>query len=191
MSFYSESELNELGFKSVGAKVKVSRKTSIYNAGNIIIGDCSRIDDFCVLSAGEGGIVIGRHVHIAVFSSLIGKEVIELSDFSNISSRVSIYSSNDDYSGKFMSNPTVPDQFTNVTHAPVYIERHVIVGAGTVILPGVTIDEGAGVGALSLVTKNCEPFSMNAGIPARRIGDRSMDLLEIEKHFTKLESGVI
>lgn len=183
MSFYSEDELHNLGFKRLGSGVRLSRKSSIYNAANIEIGDFSRIDDFCVLSAGEGGITIGNYVHVAVFCSLIGNGRIYLGDFSNLSSKVSIYSSNDDYSGEYMTNPTVPCRFTNVTHAPVKVGRHVIIGAGSVVLPGVTLHEGSGVGALSLVKQDCESFGMYAGTPTRRIGRRSTTLLELEGRF--------
>jgi acetyltransferase-like isoleucine patch superfamily enzyme len=44
------------------------------------------------------------------------------------------------------------------------------------ILPGVTIGEGAVVGAGAVVTKDVEPFSIVAGNPARRIGERNQDL---------------
>ena len=111
MSFYSQEELVCLGFKRLGRGVSLSRKASIYNAANIEIGDFSRIDDFCVLSAGEGGIFIGRHVHVAIYCSLIGNGMIELGDYSGLSSRVSIYSSNDDYSGEFMTNPNCAIRF--------------------------------------------------------------------------------
>jgi acetyltransferase-like isoleucine patch superfamily enzyme len=188
MSYYSQDELTSLGFKQLGKDVLISTKVSFYNAANIEIGDYSRIDDFCVLSAGEGGICIGRHVHIAVFCSLIGKGRIDLADYSNLSSRVSIYSSNDDYTGEFMTNPTVPPQFTNVTHAPVRVGRHAVIGAGSVVLPGVTLHEGAGVGALSLVKKDCQRFGMYAGSPARQIGNRSMGLLEMESRFVALQN---
>jgi dTDP-4-amino-4,6-dideoxy-D-glucose acyltransferase len=189
MSFYSQDELVGLGFKRLGRGVSLSRKASIYNAANIEIGDFSRIDDFCVLSAGEGGIFIGRHVHIAIYCGLIGSGRIELGDYSGLSSRVSIYSSNDDYSGEFMTNPTLPSGFTHVTHAPVRIDRHVIIGAGSVVLPGVTLHEGAGVGALSLVKQDCESFVMYFGSPARRVGERSRKLLEMESRLVTYEQG--
>lgn len=187
MSFYTDDELRLLGLKSYGKSVKVSRKASIYNARNIEIGDYSRIDDFCVLSAGEGGISVGRYVHVAVFSSLIGSARIELHDYSGLSSRVSIYSSNDDYSGEFMSNPTVPVGLTNVTSAPVIVGRHVIVGTGSVILPGVTMGEGSGAGALSLIKQDCEAFAMYFGAPARRVGSRSTKLLVWERSLADAE----
>ena len=53
-----------------------------------------------------------------------------------------------------MTNPTVPSEFTNVHHAEVNIGRHVIkIGAGSIVLPGVTLEEGVAVGVLSLIRK--------------------------------------
>lgn len=183
MSFFSINQLKAIGFKKIGKSVQLSEKASIHNPGNIEIGDYSRIDDFCVLSAGVGGIKIGRNVHLAIYTSLMGSASIHIHDFAGFSSRVAVYSSNDDYSGKFMTNPTVAPEFRNVTNAPVIISRHVIVGAGSVILPGVTLHEGAAIGALSLVRNDCEAFSVYAGTPAKKIADRQKDLLQLEKMF--------
>lgn len=179
MSFYDETELRALGFAAVGRDVKVSRLASIHGAARISLGDAARIDDFCVLSAGAGGIAIGRHVHVAVHCALMGQGRIELHDYAGLSARVSIYSSNDDYSGAHMSNPTVPPEYTAVTHAPVTLGRHVIVGAGSVILPGCTLQEGSGVGSLSLIRDDCEPFGMYFGAPARRVGRRSEAMIAL------------
>jgi dTDP-4-amino-4,6-dideoxy-D-glucose acyltransferase len=183
MAKLEKSVLESMGFGSLGKNVFISDKASLYNCTNIFIGNNVRIDDFCVLSAGEGGIFIGNNVHIAVYSSLIGMGKIILSDFSNLSSRVSIYSSNDDYSGVTMTNPTIPSQYTGVTHADVYLGKHVIVGAGSIILPGVTLAEGTSLGAFSLVTKSTQPWSVYVGIPAKRIKERSQKLLELEKQY--------
>lgn len=87
-----------------------------------------------------------------------------------------------------MTNPTVPSQFTGVTHADVFLGRHVIVGSGSVILPGVTIEEGAAIGALTLVNKNCEAFGIYMGNPARRISERKRDLLELEKQYLSTQN---
>jgi acetyltransferase-like isoleucine patch superfamily enzyme len=181
MTYYSDDELSLIGFRSYGERVRISRKASIYGAQYIDIGCNVRIDDFCVLSAGKSGIKIGSYIHLAVFSSLIGKERIELDDFSNISSRVSIYSSNDDYSGEWMTNPMVPVDFTRVFSAPVLIGKHVIIGSGSIILPGVKLETGVAIGALSLVKSSCAEFSIYIGIPARKIADRKRRLLEFEK----------
>lgn len=185
MSTYSENELKSLGLGRFGRNVRLSRKASIYNASQIFIGSDVRIDDFCVLSGGQGGIHIGDYVHIAVFSSLIGAAKIEVGDFCNISSRVSFYSSSDDYSGEYMTNPMVPSQFTGVTSAEVLVRRHSIIGSGAVVLPGVVIEEGVAVGALSLVRTRCIAFGIYAGVPARRVGERKRSLLDLE---TKLRA---
>lgn len=179
----SRSAIEAMGFASLGADVQISDKASFYGAARIQIGSHVRIDDFCVLSAGIGGIEIGNRIHIAVYTALIGAAKITLSDFCNLSSRVSIYSSSDDYSGATLTNPTVPDEYKNVHHAPVHLGRHVIVGSGSVILPGIKLEDGVAIGALSLVTKNCESFGIYAGNPARRIKDRKRDLLQLESQL--------
>jgi galactoside O-acetyltransferase len=178
--FYSREELEKIGFKSLGKNVLISDKCSIYNPKNIEIANNVRIDDFCILSAGEEGIIIGSYIHIACFSSLIGKKLIQMDDFSGLSSRVSIYSSSDDYSGAYLTNPMIPKEFLNVHHGRVHLKKHVLIGSGSVILPDVILEEGVAVGALSLVSKSIPPFKIVAGVPCKIIKDRQKDLLEKE-----------
>lgn len=183
MAMLSRAAIEALGFSVVGEDIQISDRASFYGVSRIALGNHVRIDDFCVLSAGVGGISVGDYIHIAVYSSLIGAGQITLSNFCNISSRVSIYSSNDDYSGTTLTNPTVPSEYTGVTHSDVFLDKHVIVGSGSVILPGVTLEEGVAVGALSLVHKRCEAFGIYAGNPAKRVKERKRDLLELEQQF--------
>lgn len=190
MAFFSKEQIQSMGFKSVGENTLLSDKASYYNCKNIDIGNNTRIDDFCVLSAGEGGIKIGSYVHIAIGVSLIGNETITVKDFAGLSSRVSIYSSNDDYSGEYMTNPMIPSEFTNVTHGAVSIGKHVIVGSGSVILPNVILEDGVAVGALSLVTKDCDAFGVYIGTPAKKIKERKRDLLELEKKLNRVKPFV-
>jgi len=187
MAMLSIKKIKEMGFAAVGKNVQISERASFYGVGRISIGNNVRIDDFCVLAAGVGGIRIGNYVHIAVGSSLIGAGEITLLDFSGLSSRVAVYSSSDDYSGNSLTNPTVPDEYKNVQNSSVCIGKHVIVGSGSVILPGVVLEEGVAVGALSLVNKKCSAFGIYAGNPVKRIKERKRDLLELEKRF--LERG--
>ncbi len=173
----------KMGFKQVGKNVLLSEKSSYYNTSNIVILDNSRIDDFCIISAGVGGILIGRNVHIACYCSLIGSATITLDDFAGISSKTAIYSSNDDYSGEYLTGPTVPMQFRNVNQAPVRIGKHVIVGSGSVILPGVTINDISAVGALSVVNKDVLTGQVVGGTPAKFIKVRSTGLLNLEQQY--------
>lgn len=102
-SFFTKNELSELGIGAIGNNVLISKKASLYGCSEMKIGSNVRIDDFCILS---GRLEIGSYVHIAAYSALYGgSDGIFLADYTNISSRVSIYSISDDYSGFSMTNP--------------------------------------------------------------------------------------
>ena len=147
-SYYSEEELALLGLASYGKNVRLSRKTSLYGIGNISIGNNVRIDDFCVLS---GRITIGNYVHINPFTGIFaGDAGVFLEDFANLASKITIYAVSDDYSGGYMTSPLLPKEVTNITHAPVHIGRHVIIGTGSSVLPGVSIGEGCAIGEVNL-----------------------------------------
>lgn len=178
-NFYSEDELLELGFKTIGKQVKISKKASFYGENDIEIGDHVRIDDFCILS---GKVSIGNYVHIAAYSALYGATCgIFISDYSNISSRVSVYAISDDYSGSSMTNPMIPDEYKNVSKKPVYIEKHVIIGSTSVVMPGVTLKEGSAFGCFSYINQSSEPWIIYAGIPCKKIKNRKKDILYLEK----------
>ena len=113
-SFYNQYELEQLGLKSFGQNVKISKKCSIYAPEKISIGSNVRIDDFCCLVGGEKGIEIGSYVHLAFFCIVLGNGGVILKDFSGLSSRVTIYSATDDYSGIGLTNPTVPKEYLNI-----------------------------------------------------------------------------
>lgn len=182
-SFYSDEELRTIGFRAIGKDVLISRKTSIYNPGMISFGNNVRVDDFCIL-AGGGGIELGNFVHVACYCALFGSCGIVMEDFSGLSARVLLYSQSDDYSGYSLTNPTVPDHYKpGIKKGKVVLGRHVIVGANSTILPGITLAEGAAVGAHSLVTKNCEAWWIYFGTPAKKLRRRSMKLLELEREF--------
>ena len=64
--------------------------------------------------------------------------------------------------------------WTHVSYAPVVIADKVWIGFNASILKGVTIGEGAVVGACSVVTRDVAPFSVVAGNPARLIRNLSV-----------------
>jgi acetyltransferase-like isoleucine patch superfamily enzyme len=182
--YYSEIDLKDAGFKSLGRNVRIARNCVIIGLENIEIGDNVRIDCFCSLIAeGSGWLSIGSFVHVGGGSHLSAGAGIRMDDFSGVSQGVRIYSKSDDYTGKHLTNPTVPTKYTGVTHGTVSLGRHVIVGSGSVILPNVSIGEGSSVGALTLVVKSLDPWGVYSGTPARKLKSRSKELLELEKQF--------
>jgi acetyltransferase-like isoleucine patch superfamily enzyme len=188
MAYHTQEQLESLGFKHVGKNVKVSEKASIYNCEQIEIGDNSRIDDFCVIS---GKIRIGRNVHIAPFCLVAGGEKgIIFEDFTGLAYHVQVFTQSDDYSGRTLTNPTIPDKYKKELKKEVVIKKHTIVGAGSIIMPGVILGEGTSVGALSLVRKNTEEWSIYLGNPAKKIKNRKKDLLELEKEYLENEGKI-
>jgi galactoside O-acetyltransferase len=186
-SFYTATELRLLGLKRCGENVLISRKASIYGAERIEIGNNVRIDDFCILS---GQIRFGNYIHIAAQTLLFGGEFgIVMEDFSGLSSRCAVYAESDDYSGDHLSNPTCPEKYRAPYGGRVVMKRHVIVGSGCTLLPGVTIEEGAAVAAMSLVIRDLPPWTICAGIPCRGSKARSRKALALEEDLLRHSSG--
>ena len=185
MAYLSENALKEMNFKSLGRGVKISDKASIYDAEQMDIGDFSRVDDFCVLS---GKISIGRYCHVTPMCLIAGGQPgVEIRDFCTLAYGVKVFSQSDDYSGETMVSSLVPKKYKREFFASVLIERQVIVGANSVILPGVTVAEGCAIGAMSLVIKTTEPWGMYVGSPATWLKARKKDLNELEQRFLEEE----
>lgn len=180
-SYYTEQELAQIGLKKYGKNVLISRKASIYRAETVEIGDSVRIDDFVIIS---GNVKIGNYVHIAAYSAIYaGKYQIVLKDFVTISSRNVIYAESDDYSGVSLSNPLIKGRYRTTYGHDVVFEKHVLLGTNCTVLPGVNLGEGVSVGAMSLVKEDLKAWGVYVGIPAKRIKDRSKEILKLEQEF--------
>lgn len=114
-------------------------------------------------------IKIGHGTIIGDNATLDGRNGIEIGENVNFSSNVSIWTEQHDHRDSLFRCGTQKK-------APVKIGNRVWIGPNTLILHSVEIGEGAVVAAGSVVTKSVEPFSIVAGIPARKIGERNKDL---------------
>jgi acetyltransferase-like isoleucine patch superfamily enzyme len=179
--YFDETELRQFGFRLLGSNVRIARTCTIVGSENVAVGSHVRIDDYCsIIAAGTGWARIGSFVHIGAYSLLAASAGIELEDFSGLSQGVRIYSSTDDYSGNHLTNPTVPEKYRGMAQGPVHLGRHVIVGSGSVILSNLSLGEGVAIGALSVVRKNVQPWSICSGSPLKKLRPRSRRLLELE-----------
>ena len=174
-SFFTEEELLDIGFKSVGQKVFISKKASFYSPEKISIGNNVRIDDFCILS---GQITIKNNIHIAANCALYGGGGIIMENNSGLSPRCTLLSATDDFSGEYLVGACVDDKYRHLIKGTITLGKYVQIGSGTTILPNVEIGEGSAVGAMSLVNKNLPEWSICYGIPAQRHKDRKKDLLQ-------------
>jgi acetyltransferase-like isoleucine patch superfamily enzyme len=181
--FYTDAELAVAGFRHLGRNVKIKRSAGLFFTENISVGDNSRIDDFTIIVASREPVNIGMHVHIASHCYIAGSDGFAMDDFSGLAPGVLVFTSSDDYTGKKLTNPTLPRHLIGGPAGPIHLGRHVIVGAGTVILPGVTIGQGAAVGAQSLVKRSLEEWGIYAGSPARYIRPRKKHMLLLEQEY--------
>jgi dTDP-4-amino-4,6-dideoxy-D-glucose acyltransferase len=185
----SESELLEL-FGSVGHDVRIHKSCIVIGGKRIHLGSHIRVDCFSLLSAGEQGITIGDHVHIAVGVCLFGSGGrIKIDDFVGISARSLLYTATDDYVEGYLTGPTIPNKYRKITAGDITLNKHCIIGCGSVIMP-CTLGVAASVGALSFVNKDVADFDVVAGIPAVRRASRSRRILEFEKELREDESKI-
>jgi dTDP-4-amino-4,6-dideoxy-D-glucose acyltransferase len=182
--FFDADELRALGFSEVGDNLQVSRKCSFYQISGRI-GSNVRIDDFCII---KGHVEIGCYVHIAAFCSVSGVFAkVELRDFCTLSNRVSIFTGSDDYAADALNNSLLPEEYTSIKKGAVTIGRAVLVGAHSVVLPGVVVGDAGSVGAMAVVTKSIPPGGMaRARAAIAIVGERRRDvgkILAMAKEF--------
>ena len=111
--YYTSKELRKFGFLSVGENVLIAKNCTIIGLENISIDSNVRVDGGVTFAAKKGFLEIGKNVHIGGGCHFSCSGGIRLLDFSGISQGGKIYSVSDDYSGKSMTNPTLPEKYLN------------------------------------------------------------------------------
>lgn len=159
------------GVAHLGEGARIYETARIIYPQRLWLGDHSTIDDFVFLNAGMGT-RIGRYVHIACHSSVIGGGELEMGDYSVIATGARVLTATDTYGGGMRMSTRLPDEFRSVRRSKVVIAEDGFVGANAVVMPGVRLGEGAVVGAGSVVTHDLEPWVVYAGAPARPVKDR-------------------
>ena len=175
--------IDKLKFAHIGEDVTIWPLAKIVSPEVIRIGDSVIIDDFVLFMGGTKS-NIGSFVHIASFVSITGGGELIIEDFVGISSGSRIFTGNDDYLGGFLTGPTVPYPYRVPIRSLVTIKKHAIIGANTVILPGVVIGEGTAIGANSLVTQDCDPWTVYVGTPTKPLRKRPKErMLDLESQL--------
>lgn len=109
---------------------------------------------------------IGEHCTIGDTCFLDGRSGLVIGDSVNLGSHVTIFTREHD-----VNSPDFAE-----TGGPVTVGHHAWIASHAIVLPGVTIGEGAVVAAGSVVTKDVAPYAIVGGVPAKQIGERSRDL---------------
>jgi hypothetical protein len=182
--FYTEAELMAAGFAVVGRDVQVSRLARFYGVRGFI-GDCSRIDDFCIL---KGAVEIGSFVHVSAFSMISGAAgTVYLHDFVTVSSHVSIYTGTDDHFGSGLMSGRTPKDLQVTKTGDVRLEEGAAAGSHCVIFPNTVMEEYSTLGAQCIGTGRFAAGKVHvtgAGRP-RAVADRDLDLLHASAAETR------
>lgn len=169
--------------KACGCGVKIYRGSRLVGAERISIGEDSQVDEGVHIFAGEG-VTIGRNVHLAFASSISGGGSCALADFVGIGAGVRIITGSEVVAGTGLTNPTVPAEFRSFKRGKVLIEAHAVVFTSSVVLPDVTIGEGAVVAAGSVVHRNLKAWGIYAGNPLVQVGVRPKErILQLTRDF--------
>ena len=174
--YLSHAALDGMPFKSLGHDVLIHERVTLVGIENISIGSHVRIDPDVILLA-TGPLTIGCYTHIATGVFIAAKAGFEMKNFANLAHGARVYTINDDYSGAHLMGPTIPEELLSLDSKPVILEEHANIGAGAIVLPGVTLAEGSVLGALSLIGRSTEPWTIYRGVPARAIKQRSREAI--------------
>ncbi|WP_309644125.1 acyltransferase [Phenylobacterium sp.] len=182
--FMREAELRDLGVAEVGENVAVHETCVLVAMENMRFGSNVRIDPFTLLSAAGGWLRVGDFVHVSSHCAIMAGAGVELADFAGVAAGARILSRSDDFSGGHLTGPTVPAQFTSATaDRPVRLGRHVVVGAGSVVLPQVEIGDGTTTGAGSIIIRSLDPWGIYVGAPAKFLRNRRQDIIDHESRL--------
>ncbi len=173
---------NKRVFKRIGKNVKIYEPCIFSQPEKVILGDNIIISEF---NHFMGHSQIGDFVHIAPFCSIAGGGDCILDNFVGLSAGVRIITGSEDISGEGLTNPTIPIEFRSRKTSFVHCKKHSFLATNVIVLPGVTIGEGAVIGAGSIVNKDLAPWGVYIG--TRRIRERpSEKILELEEKLCDL-----
>lgn len=152
---------------------------------NAELDNYCRIFDFTFIDAGAS-FKIGKYSIITWHCLVEGGANTSIGDrvFIGPGSKIltSTYALNGYYSIEF-----IPDACHAIEYGDILIKDDAYIGANCTILPGVTIEEGAVVGANSLVNKNLEPWGIYVGTPCRKIGERKKPTKERQALINEID----
>ncbi len=173
-NFYIEGT-PKLKINGKGSNIRLGNNVSIFGVidlrnredGKILIEDNVSIDcDVRIVSAREGTIKIGENTSIGPYTIINGGGNIKIGKNVMFARNISI-NANDH---KYEKSKNICEQ--EYIYKDVLIEDDVWLGSNVCINKGVVVSKGSIVGSNAVVTKDTEPFSINAGVPSKKISER-------------------
>lgn len=156
--------------KYCGKNVRIFQLSKIINPEYAEIDDNVIIYDYCFFDA-KPALKIGKYCNIAWHCLIEGQANVTIGDRCFLGPGTKLLSSTYEYNGYYTSEH-LPEGTHSTMYGDITIEDDAYIGAGTVVMPGVNIGQGAMVGANSLVNHNLKPWGIYFGTPVKLIGFR-------------------
>lgn len=176
--FFDLSSLAALGEHAIVGKTVRIRKPD-----RVRIGDYSIIDDFTYISC---ELTVGKYTHIGANAVLTGGSAnITIDNFVNIAPACRLIGVSNDFSGGGLVGAAIPAEFACETITDdIHVADHVLLGTGTVVLPGTRIPEGVSTGAMTLLSPKVklEPWTLYVGQSARPLRKRESEAILRSAH---------
>lgn len=152
--------------------------TTVISEDELALHETSRIDSFCIINA-RGGAIVDSESVIHAGSHLIGNGAFEMGPRSVVTYNCVILTSTANL--KYPSSSVVPEeQRKNITDE-ITLDCETFVGSGSVLMPGVTINEGGCVAANSYVDEDVPKWTIR--LPDGTLRERDTDSeAQFEKH---------
>ena len=165
---YGDGDFKPSDLASIGENVIIEKGALILKPESVRIGSNVYVGHYAILRGYDrGDMVIGDDTWIGQFCYINSAGGVEIGSRVGIGPSVKIMSSMHSEEGRH-----VPVLLCDLEFAKVTIEDDSDIGMGAIILPGVTVGRGSIVGAGSVVTRDVEAYTVVAGVPARKIGER-------------------
>jgi virginiamycin A acetyltransferase len=158
----------------ISNKAKISKFADIEpstKGSKIVIGDWVMIDSFVKIKpvGGLGDILIGKDTMINSGCVIYSGNGIKIGENVLIASNCTLAPVNHEFR---LKGKIIKEQRFMESRGGILIEDDVWIGANSVILDGAILRKGCVVGANSLVIGELEPYSVNVGSPALKVGER-------------------
>lgn len=159
-----------LGGRLGARKLRLGRGVALEGRARIRLGDGVSLKDSVFVGArgAHGSVDIGPNTRVDRQTQLFGGGGIRLGAGCAVAAGVIVYSQ----SNQYRADPARPVLDQPLVHAPVHVGDDVWIGAGAVLLPGVTVGDHAVIGAGAVVTSDVAPWTVVAGVPARVVTTR-------------------
>jgi dTDP-4-amino-4,6-dideoxy-D-glucose acyltransferase len=157
--------------KSVGEGVRLMPLAKIANAQVVELGDFTRVRDFVFVWGGQG-VKIGKHCDIQPHVVVWGGGVLEMHDRISVGPGSVILTAVYSHEEGLKMVDGLGEGSAKALYGKVTIHSDVYIGANCTLMPNITVGEGAVLGAGSFVNKDCEPWGIYVGSPAKKIGTR-------------------